>query len=683
MLPSTHLHRYVWAVIAGGMAVALHSLLGVSWPAWTAHGLVMTAFLVAGFVVGEWLPARIWRGDNFREYTFSGTFTVALMIIGPFWLALLVQTCSLLIEEVRRGRPPLKVTFNLSQYAISMTCARAVYCGLTDQPFGAYTARFSTDQLLPSLTAAAVYFLVNVFLVSIVLALANGERLLPSVVGHLRDELSMTTMLLCVAPIVVVSLQFSLLTAPLCLLPIVAVRQAARTAADSDVRAMHDSLTGLPNRALLMHRSRRVVELSREGEQTGLLLLDLDHFKEINDTLGHHVGDELLRLVAQRLMSVVRAGDTVSRFGGDEFAVLCPGLTDVGVAETLSQRFVDALAEPFALEQISLHVGASVGIALLPLHASGVEQLVQRADIALYQAKTERGTTRTYDPRHDFNSVERLTLMEELRAGLDTQLVLNYQPKCRASDGALVGVEVLIRWQHPVRGLIYPDQFLPAAENSGLIVPMTMMILREALRQIQQWHTEGLDVNVAVNISPRHLTDIHLPDQLRTLLGAAGLPGSVLTLEVTENSIMSDPARAGAVLRRIRSLGVAVSIDDFGTGYSSLAYLRDLSATEVKIDKTFVLNASTNERDLAIVKAAADLGHSLGLQVVAEGIEDTTTAGLMAKSGCDLLQGYLILPPSPAAELLAWSRRPQVWTRGLPAQFSEHRQADNRQAADR
>ncbi len=674
-MPATSLHRYVWVVGAAGMAVAAKSLLGVSWTAWTAHGLAVTALLVAGLAVGEWLPARIWRGDRFREYTFSGTFVIALIITGPLWLVLLVQTCSLLVEEVRQRRHLLKVAFNLSQYVLSIACARGAYAALTHQPFGAYTARFSTDQLLPSLVAAAVFFLVNVILVSVVLALANDERVLPSIVNHLRDEISMTTMLLCVAPVVVLSLQFSLLTAPLCLLPIAAVRQAARTAANSHVRAMHDSLTGLPNRVLLMQRSRRVVELSRDGEQTGLLLLDLDHFKEINDSLGHHVGDELLRLVSARLKSVVRTGDTVSRFGGDEFAVLCPGLTDVGVAEMLSQRLVDALAEPFALEQISLHVGASVGIALLPMHASGVEQLVQRADIALYQAKTERGTIRTYDPKHDFNTVERLALMEELRAGLNTQLILHYQPKCRASDGALVGVEVLIRWQHPVRGLIYPDQFLPAAENTGLIVPMTIMILRKALRQVQQWHAEGLDVNVAVNISPRHLTDIHLPDQLRTLLEDADLPGSVLTLEVTENTIMSDPARAGNVLRRIRSLGIAVSIDDFGTGYSSLAYLRDLSATEVKIDKTFVLNASTSERDLAIVKAAADLGHSLGLQVVAEGVEDTTTAGLMAKSGCDLLQGYLILPPAPAAELLAWSQRPQVWTRGLPAQLSEHRHA--------
>jgi diguanylate cyclase (GGDEF)-like protein len=666
--PSAELHRYVWVVVAAGVVVTATSLVGASWPTWTANGLAVAALLVVGIVAGELLPARIWRGDNFREYTFSGTFTVALLITGPFWLALAVQTGALLFEEVRQRRPVLKVAFNLSQYALSMAGARLVYVELTSQSFSAYSARFTTDQLLPSLVAAAVYFLVNVLLISAVLALANGEPLGSSVVGHLRDEISMTTMLLCVAPVVVLSLQFSVLTAPLCLLSIAAVRQAARAAANSEVQAMHDSLTGLPNRLLLMLRSRRVVERARDGEQTALLLLDLDHFKEINDTLGHPVGDELLRLVGDRLKAVVREGDTVARFGGDEFAVLCPGLTGVDVAEELSQRLADALAAPFALGQISLHVGASVGVALLPMHADDVDQLVQRADIALYQAKAERATSSTYDPKHDFNTVERLALMEELRAGMDTQLVLHYQPKCRASDGAMIGVEALVRWQHPVQGLLFPDRFLPGAENSGLIVPMTMLILTEALRQVRRWQELDLHLNMAVNISPRHLADVQLPGQVQALLAAEGLPGSVLTFEVTENSIMSDPARAAEVLRKLRGLGIGVSIDDFGTGYSSLAYLRDLSATEVKIDKTFVMNASSNPRDLALVKAAADLGHSLGLQVVAEGIEDTTTARLMVESGCDILQGYLILKPAPADELVSWSKRPQVWARGLPGQ---------------
>ncbi len=265
---------------------------------------------------------------------------------------------------------------------------------------------------------------------------------------------------------------------------------------------------------------------------------------------------------------------------------------------------------------------------------------------------------------------------------MSTQLVLHYQPKCRASDGVMIGVEALVRWQHPVRGMLYPDRFLPGAENTGLIVPMTMLILREALHQVRRWQELDLHLHMAVNISPRHLADVKLPGQVQALLHTEGLPGSVLTFEVTENSIMSDPARAAEVLRELRGLGIGVSIDDFGTGYSSLAYLRDLSATEVKIDKTFVMNASTNPRDLALVKAAADLGHSLGLQVVAEGIEDTTTAGLMVQSGVDILQGYLILKPAPAEEVFSWSKRPQVWARGLPAYTGRNGGSDGGQVTN-
>ena len=272
MRPSTELHRFVWVVVVGGVVVTAVSLVGASWPTWTPNGLVVTALLVAGIIAGELLPARIWRGDNFRLYTFSGTFTVALIVTGPFWLALVVQTGALLFEEIRARRPLVKVAFNLSQYALSMVCARLVYAALTSQSFGAYSERFTTDQLLPSLVAAAVYFLVNVLLISAVLALANDEPLLSSIVGHLRDEISMTTMLLCVAPVVVLSLQFSVFTAPLCLLSIAAVRQAARAAANSEVQAMHDSLTGLPNRLLLMLRSRRVVEKARDGEQSGAVV---------------------------------------------------------------------------------------------------------------------------------------------------------------------------------------------------------------------------------------------------------------------------------------------------------------------------------------------------------------------------------------------------------------------------
>jgi len=675
----TQLTCYLSVVIAGGCAAYAWSFTHAVPPPWGGSGLAITLLLVLGVFAGEWMPAAIWRRDRYRLFTFSGPFTLALIILGPLWIALLALTVALAADEARSRRPLLKVAFNVSQYALSVTGARFVYATLTGQGLGDHASGLVSSQVAPSIVAAAVFFLINSTLVAAVLALAHDEPLLPSVATHISAEFSTSTMLLCTGPVIVIALHFSMLTAPLCLLPIAAVRQAVRTAATSDVQAKHDALTGLPNRAFLLQRAERVVQMAREKDQTALLLLDLDHFKEINDTLGHQVGDELLRLVAERLVSVVRDGDRdadmVARLGGDEFAVLCPGLPDVALAEVLSQRFVDALGEPFALDQISLHVEASVGIALLPLHAGDVDQLVQRADVALYQAKAERGTTRTYDPEHDFNSVERLALMEDLRAGMETQLVLHYQPKCRAGDGSLVGVEALVRWEHPRLGLLQPESFIPAAENTGLVVPMTMHILRESLQQVSRWRAEGLELNVAVNISPRHLAAVDLPDQIGQLLAGEGLPGSALTLEVTESSIMSDPERAAQVLRRIRALDISVSIDDFGTGHSSLVYLRDLSATEVKIDKTFVQNAATSPRDAAIVKAAVDLGHGLELQVVAEGVEDLGTVTLMATSGCDLVQGNVILPPVTAAELSSWSRRPQVLGRGLHLQLAQHREA--------
>jgi diguanylate cyclase (GGDEF)-like protein len=660
------LHLYVGVVVAAGAGVVSVTLARANWPDWGGSGLQVAVLLSLGVAIGEWLTARIWRGDSFREYTFSGTFTVALVMSGPLWLPLLVQSLALVVDDVRHRRQPLKMAFNLGQYALAAAAARGVYALGTGQPFAGYGGDLVADHLLAALLAATVYFVVNVVLVSVVLAIATHSPVLSSLAGDIRNELSMTTMLLCVAPVVLVSLQFSLLMAPLCLLPIAAVHQAARAAAAGTEQARHDALTGLPNRHLLLQRLSGAVENARPDEHVGLLMLDLDHFKEVNDTLGHHVGDELLRLVAQRLSSVVRGGDTVARLGGDEFAVVCPDLPDLEAAVELAERFRRTLGEPFALEQISLHVEASVGVALSPLHTGDVDHLVQQADVALYQAKTDRATTRGYDPTHDPHSMERLALMEQLRSAMATQLVVHYQPKCRATDGALTGVEALVRWQHPVHGLLQPGRFLPAAENAGLIVPLTMHILRECLRQVREWRNDGLELSVAVNMSPRHLADVDLPNVLGTLLDEHGLPGAALVLEVTESSIMSDPARVAEVLRRIRSLGVAVSIDDFGTGYSSLAYLRDLHASEVKIDRTFVANASSNDRDLAIVKAAVDLGHALGLQVVAEGIEDVATARLMAHSGCDLLQGYLILPPVPAAEITQWSRRPHVWARGLP-----------------
>ncbi len=628
--------------------------------------LAVCGLLCLFLILGEVMPIWIRRGDTFEAYTFSATAAVALIITGPVALALATQLLASLFDEVRRKNTWYKSAFNLAQYTLSVVGARATFALMTGEPVHGYHTRFTPDYLFAAFIAGIVFFLINVVLISTVLSIANGNRPLLSLINYIRDELPMATTLIGAGPIVLVALRFSWVLAPICMLPALAVRQGAKTAADRELQAMHDSLTGLPNRSLLLQRTVKALQRRERHEQVALLLIDLDHFKEVNDTLGHPVGDELLKQVAQRLSATIRSEDMAARLGGDEFAVLCTGVEDEALATSIADRIVKALGEPFSLDAITLHVEASVGIALAPQHAEDVDQLLQRADVALYQAKgAGRHVVRAYDPTSDSNSIERLALMEQLRAGMDEQLVVYYQPKCRISDGQMIGVEALVRWEHPQLGLLLPGRFLPSAENSGLIVPLTLHVLRQALSQVRTWRDSGLDLSVAVNVSPRHLTHADLPKRVSELLDEFGLPGTRLIVEVTESSLMSDPERAIQVLSQLRALGVGVSIDDFGTGYSSLGYLRDLCATEVKIDRTFTAAVTDSNRDVSLVRAAAELGHSLGLRVVAEGIESPEAVPILLEAGVDLLQGFLILPPVPASELSAWSHRPQVWSRNL------------------
>ncbi len=303
-----------------------------------------------------------------------------------------------------------------------------------------------------------------------------------------------------------------------------------------------------------------------------------------------------------------------------------------------------------------------------PTHASEVDILLQRADVALYKAKrTGPGSVVLYENDYDDNSIEQLALMEQLRSGLARELVLYYQPKCRLSDGAIVGVEALARWQHPTLGLLLPANFLVAAENTGLMMPLTLRLLRQAISQWRDWQDEGLDVSISVNVSARNIQP-ELPASIRELLDEFTMPGRSLLLEVTESSVIANLQDATSVIENLRSMDVGISIDDFGTGHSSLASIRDLAPSEVKIDQSFVRASATSVRDTAIVRAAVELGRSLGLQVVAEGVETPEVLRIISEAGCDLVQGYLILPPVPADQLVAWSRQRQTWPRTLRAQ---------------
>ncbi len=433
-------------------------------------------------------------------------------------------------------------------------------------------------------------------------------------------------------------------------------------------QARTDSLTGLGNRRALYEdlHARQAA-----AQQVAVLLLDLDRFKEVNDTLGHHVGDLLLRQVGARLGPLLREQDLLTRIGGDEFAMVlvrtgAPGRTGhdgqmSGTArerdvEQVAERLVARLHEPFELDGVRLRIGASIGVACFPEDSDEVNGLVQRADIAMYAAKAGGGGVRRYDAATDLHSRQRLATLEQLRTALRTEeIVAYYQPQCDVATGHVTGVEALVRWQHPTRGLLAPDAFLDLVEQSGLMPELTGRMLGLAVRQCAQWRLDGLEVGVSVNLSASCLLQEALPDHVARLLVTHGLPAGALTLELTENSLLEDPERCGANLLRLAQLGIALSVDDYGTGYCSLSYLRDLPVHELKLDRVFLTDLDV-VRNQAIVRSTVDLAHALGLRLVAEGVEDEASLELLRDLGCDLAQGYHLCRPRAANQLTGWLR---------------------------
>jgi diguanylate cyclase (GGDEF)-like protein/PAS domain S-box-containing protein len=419
-------------------------------------------------------------------------------------------------------------------------------------------------------------------------------------------------------------------------------------------QALHDGLTGLPNRRCFRERIEQAIAVShRDGVGLAVLLIDLDRFKEINDTLGHHYGDLLLVEVARRFESVLRRTDTIARLGGDEFGLLVEDLKESQVdVRTTLRRILAALEQPFQIDDLPLHVEASIGVALYPAHGTDVDVLLQRADVAMYVAKETGVTHALYEEELDRHDTASLTLLSELpRAIRARELVLHYQPKVDTRTGEVASVEALLRWQHPTRGLIPPLDFIPLAERTALIEPLTRFVLDEALGQAKHWERQGHNVPVAVNLSMRSLHEQGLPEQVAELLRKWELPGDRLTLEITESSIVSDPARAKAMVEQLSALGIVISIDDFGVGYTSLSYLARLELDQIKIDRCFVRNMDADTDDAAIVSSIVTLGHDLGLEVVAEGVETKAAFDDLTRLGCDTLQGYFISRPLPADDL--------------------------------
>ena len=421
-------------------------------------------------------------------------------------------------------------------------------------------------------------------------------------------------------------------------------------------QAMHDALTGLPNRTLLFEALEKSIATAREQRGVlALMLMDLDRFKEVNDTFGHHFGDALLKQVAFRLQNQLRDHDIVARLGGDEFAVVLPRGIDAQFVALTARRILNTLEQPFVIEGQVLEVGASIGIALYPEHGGDARTLLRRADVAMYAAKQKQSGYSFHREDVESRTPDQLSLVVELRGAIEREeLELHFQPKLHLRSGIMTRAEVLLRWNHPKRGHLGPSHFVPLAERTGLIRQVTDWLLDRALAQCRKWQDAGAPIHLAVNISAKSLLDQSLPKKVQEALDRWGVDPRFLKIEITESSIMADPAHALAILSMLQSMGVRLSVDDFGTGYSSLTHLRELPIDEIKIDKSFVIGMTTNEADASIVRTVIDLGHNLGKQVCAEGVENEETWQMLRALGCDLAQGFWIARPMPADSLMQW-----------------------------
>jgi diguanylate cyclase (GGDEF)-like protein len=426
-----------------------------------------------------------------------------------------------------------------------------------------------------------------------------------------------------------------------------------RALADARLEARTDDLTGLGNRRFFLEKLEDLTG-SHGSEPVAVLLIDLDSFKEVNDSYGHQTGDALLCLVGPRLLTALRPGDLLTRMGGDEFGIVLRD-ADATTASNIAREVGLQLHEPFVLAGMPLHVEASIGISLFPQHGRSPSMLLQHADVAMYEAKRGQLRYAMFEPSRDGGSRHRLETLEELRVALTAdQLVVHYQPKQDLQTGATSGAEALVRWAHPARGLLFPDSFLPIAEQAGLMRVVALQVLEISLRDLAGWRAQGHQLSVAVNLSVSNLQDTELPHQVELLLDHLEVPAEALTLEITENILMSDAERSRQVLDGLRAIGVRLSVDDYGTGYSSLAYLQALPVDELKLDRAFVTHMSSDPRAAAIVRSTIELSHELGMRMVAEGVEDESALTMLRGWGCDVAQGYHIARPMPADQFTVW-----------------------------
>ncbi len=610
------------------------------------------AVLAGGVVLGEMLPVKIPRRGDDEELTLSASFAMALLLLGGLGPALVAQGAASVLQDITSHKPAWRVRFNLGQYSLSMVAAWLVIRAISVSPRLDVLHPFASRQLPAMLLGAAAFFLVNACIVGSAVAVYQQVPIPRYFRGSMSFVLITGGVVLLVAPIVLAAAAYTVVIVPLCLAPVLAMYNSVHQSARSQHEARHDALTGLPNRTAFHETITDAIE--DDAIPASVLLMDLDRFKEVNDTLGHRYGDLLLIQVAKRFKEVIGRHGQIARLGGDEFAVISQsGNRHEAVA--LAHRVVDALRDPFELDEMVVDVQASVGIALFPEHGHGVETLLQKADVAMYRAKETRSNVALYDERHDHHSPAKLALTAELRTAVASEeIVLWYQPELDLRTGEVMALEALVRWDHPRLGVLPPSSFVRMAEATNLIKPLTQRVMEVALLQVADWHAMGLDLAVAVNISAQVLVDQSFTQQVVAALRRSGVAPHRLKLEVTESVLMSDPVTARTVLRELEALGCEISIDDFGTGYSSLAYLADLPVSEVKIDRSFVSRMSAGSSEKIIVNSTIDLAHHLQLRAVAEGVEDWAMLPELEALGCDAAQGYAISHPLAGPDATRW-----------------------------
>jgi diguanylate cyclase (GGDEF)-like protein len=632
-----------------------------------AAGTPMFWVVAVMILVAEIWPVATPGRSGSDSPAISRTITLAVLLFYGFAIAVLLRAAAVVLVGLVRHSPH-RVAFNAAQVSLSLGAAELVLWADGLSPTPSVHVIPSNDTLLVVLAAGLAYFVVNFFLVMGAIALLTRTRLRSVVRAKLPFQAAVHLVLFTTALLVVLAMNTK--SVPLVALlacPLAAVYYSAAKSVQRDHQANHDELTGLLNRKLLAKRGgEALASAGVAGTRAGFLLIDLDRstgLKQVNDTLGHAVGDRLLQSVAYRLEHSVRPGDVVARLGGDEFAVLLPSVKEAAAAREVASRLRAALAEPVRLEAMTFQVEASVGIAIYPDDASGFDQLMQRADVAMYLAKERGSGIERYTPDADRNSAERLALASDLRtAVMRGEIELHYQPKVRLTDEKTIGMEALARWAHPRRGMLTAAEFVGLAEQSHLISGLTEQVLEMALAQTARWWADDMPVQMCVNLPARDLHSIHLTEMVGQALQRHDLPPDALRLDISEQVLAGKPAQAAATVSALAALGVGISLDDFGTGYSSLAQLTRLGISEVKLDPALVSGLPNCSEKTMTVKSLVRLAQSLGIRSIGEGVETTGTAAALRVIGCDGAQGWHFARPMNATMATAWLEEEQAKT---------------------